>query len=468
MISKLLIKNSLLLSIAPFLPKVISIILLPIMTKYLTDVDFGISATISAYSQSIGAFSMLGMTIVLQNSFYKEPNLYLLFWRQVYGFLKLWMIVFAVLQSLLLYFIIPDEASDNKWIIIFLTVFSNVLFGPTGTIGNSYYIYSKQAYPIVWRSILASLITILTSFILIVYLRLGYMGWYISAFVGTFFSNTTYWYVVNVKLKIRPIYRFSLKEIKDALAVSTPTIPHYYSIYLLESSGRMVMDQNNISQGEIGKISITQQFGDMFQSGMTGLNNAISPYIMQSLKNDEQNTIWKLGLVFVTLIFCLAFLLALWSKEIFCLLLSNDTLKSSYPYFITYIMALCYRPMYLIVSNYYFFYERTQQLLLISFSSGILAFIIYFIFTPKFGIWAFLIGYYIANLYFGYSGYLFSAYKKNTTIKFPVLFIIFMQLFLTACAYILVNLLIIKIIVTAILISILIYIIIKNLNDFKV
>jgi O-antigen/teichoic acid export membrane protein len=467
MISKLLIKNSLLLSIAPFLPKVISIILLPVMTKYLTDVDFGISATISAYSQSIGAFSMLGMNVVLQNSFFKEPNQYLLFWRQVYGFLKLWMIVFAVLQSLLLYFIIPDVASDNKWIIIFLTVFSNVLFGPTGTIGNSYYIYSKQAFPIVWRSILASLITILTSFILIVYLRLGYMGWYVSAFVGTFFSNTTYWYVVNIKLKIRPIYRFSLQAIKNALAVSTPTIPHYYSIYLLESSGRMIMDQNNISQGEIGKISITQQFGDMFQSGMTGLNNAISPYIMQSLKNDEQNTIRKLGLVFVALIFGLAFLLALWSKEIFYILLSNDTLKSSYPYFIIYIMALCYRPMYLIVSYYYFFYERTKQLLLISFSSGFLAFIIYLIFTPKFGIWAFLIGYYIANLYFGYSGYLFSAYKKNTTIKFPILFIIFIQLFLTACAYILVNLMIIKIIVTVILISILIPVIIKSIDDFK-
>jgi O-antigen/teichoic acid export membrane protein len=465
--SKLLFKNSLLLGLAPFLPKVIGVFLLPIMTKYLTDVDFGISATIAAYSQAISAFSVLGMNVVLQNTFYKHPYYYKYVWRQVYGFLKIWMIVFAGIQSMLLYYTIPVEAIENKWLIIFLSIFSNVLFGPVATIGSSYYIFSKQAFPLVWRSVLTSLITILASFVLIVYLRLGYMGWYVSTFIGMFVSNTTYWHVVNKQLNLKPIYKFRLRTIWKALSISTPTIPHYYSIYLLESSGRMVLDQNSVSQSEIGRLSIVQQLGDMFQIGMTGLNNAISPYIMQSLKDDSQDLIRKFTGIFVTIVFSLAFLLALWSKEIFSLLLSNDSLKSSYPYFIIYIMALCHRPMYLIVSYYYFFYEKTKQILFISFTAGVMAFIFYVGFVPKFGLWAVVIGFYLSNLYFGYSGFFYGPYKTHSFVNIPVIPILFAQLLLTISAFILVNYTLIKFFVTLIFIVLLFVIIYQNRNVFK-
>ena len=96
----LIIKNSALFTIAPLLPKVINVLLMPILTRYLTEVDFGISGTISAYTQAIGAFSVLGLGVVLLNSFYKTPLEYKELWRQIYGFLNLWMIM-AILESLL-------------------------------------------------------------------------------------------------------------------------------------------------------------------------------------------------------------------------------------------------------------------------------------------------------------------------------------------------------------------------------
>ena len=81
--NKTLIKNSLLFSIAPFLPKIINVLLLPIMTAYLTDVDFGIAGTISAYTNAIGAFATLGLTVVLMNSFFKTPLEYKEKWRNI-------------------------------------------------------------------------------------------------------------------------------------------------------------------------------------------------------------------------------------------------------------------------------------------------------------------------------------------------------------------------------------------------
>lgn len=458
----LILKNGLLFTLAPFLPQAVNVLLLPIMTKYLTDVDYGISATITAYSSAIGAFSTLGLTVVLMNSFYKDPTSYKETWRQIYGFLSIWMIFFALLQAVLLYFFIPEEAASNRWLIILLTNFSTVLFGPVGTIGNLYYVYSKQSIPVIWRSITASILTIITDFVLIVYFQWGYMGWYVGSFVGTFFTNMSYWFVVNVKLGIKPILRFEKETIKHALKVGIPTIPHYYTNYLLEGSGKMVLDQFGVSKGEIGRLSVGQQFGNMINQGMQGMNQAISPFIMNSIKSGNESVIKKITLAFTTLIFVLIFIVALWSKEIFQLLLSNESLSSAYNYFIVYVMALCYRPMYFACSYYYFYYEHTKQLLLITFLSGCIALVLYIVLTPFMGIWGFLIGHFVACLYYGYSGYFYGGYKNHSTSKIPVILILLVHLMLTLTAYFMVEMLTVKIIVSVILAGIAAIVFFKN------
>ena len=461
-----IIKNSALFTIAPLLPKVINVFLMPIMTRYLTAVDFGISGTISAYTQAISAFSVLGLGVVLLNSFYKTPLEYKNLWKQIYGFLNIWMIVYAICQAVLLYFIIPEEAIDNRWWIIILTNFSTVFFGPVSTIGAGYYQYNKQAFPVVWRSIMASIITIIVDFLLIVYLRWGYMGWYVGTFAGHFFSNASYWYVVNFKLGLRPTYKINWSEVKHSLSVSIPTIPHYYTHYLLEGSGRMVQDQYGVPQSEIGKVSITQQIGGVFSMVMMGMDKALSPFFMQYIKEEKENTARKLGLIYVAVVFMGAFVVAVWSKEIFDILISNDALKTAYPLCIAYIMAICYRPMYVIAARYNFYYEKTKQLLLITFIAGIIAIILYIILTPLIGIWGFLVGHYIACLYYGYSGFFYSCYREHSKMRFPYLLILFIQLVLTAISFVLVGLFWVKTIVTVIMGIAMGILIIKNKHYF--
>jgi O-antigen/teichoic acid export membrane protein len=462
-----IIKNGALFTIAPFLPKIINVFLLPIMTRYLTDVDFGIAGTISAYTGAIGAFSTLGLQVVLQNSFFKTPIEYKDIWRQIYGFLKCWMILFALMQSIILFLFIPEEAEENKWMIIFLSQFSTVLFGPTGTIGNAYYIYTKKSVPVVWRSVTASVLTIIIDFILIVYLRLGYLGWYIGTFAGSFFTNASYWYVVNRNLQLYPDYKFQWQVIKHSLSVALPTVPHYYTTFLLEGSGRLVLDRYNISQAQIGKISISQQMGDIFNHAIQGCNNAISPFQMEALRENNSKRINTIATLFAALVFSAVFMLAIWSKELFYFLLSNESLQSSYNYFILYIMAFCYRPMYLTVSYYYFFYERTKQLLFISFTSGFIAIFLYIILTPFWGVWSFLIGHYISCVFYGYSGYFFKGYREKESNRLRVIWFLFIQLFLTVIAFYIVEFLWVKSLLTLFFIIIVGFIFFKFRHVFK-
>jgi O-antigen/teichoic acid export membrane protein len=136
---KKLLSHSAIYGLAPSIPKIAGIFVLPIITKYLTNVDFGIAGTIAAYTGAISVFSTLGFNIVLTTSFYKHPYQYKWLWRQIYGFLQYWMVVFAVIQSIMLYFIIPVEAQEHKWEIIFYTNFATVFFGATSLLGTLQY-----------------------------------------------------------------------------------------------------------------------------------------------------------------------------------------------------------------------------------------------------------------------------------------------------------------------------------------
>jgi len=450
---KTLVKNGLLFSLAPFLPKVVSVFLLPIMTKYLTATDYGIAGTIAAYSQSIGALSTLGLSIVLMNSFYKDPENYKETWRKIYGFLNCWMVVYALMQTAILYYCIPNEALENRWWIIILTNITTVLFGPTAQIGSSYFTYNKQSVPVVWRSIVASLITMLSTFVLVVYMQTGYMGWYIGGFIGTLFSNATYWPVVNLKLGLKPTYKFEVKELKHQLSVSMPTIPHYYSTYMMEGSGRMVLDQYGEKQSKIGQLSISQTIGDMYQVALTGINQAVSPYFMTFIRNADWRKYKILAYLFIGIVFSSAFLISIWSKEIFAILLSNKELAEAYPYAIIYIMAFCYRPLYVVSTNFNFYHEKTKQLLYITFASGVFAIVFYFVFTPLWGIWAFLIGHYVACLYMGYSAFFYSCYREYSPLNLHQILFFIVQLTITGIAFYIKDMLILKIVVTAILLA---------------
>jgi len=78
---KKLFSHSLIYGLAPQISKIAGIFALPIITKDLTDIDFGIWGTTMAYFGSLQALLLLGLTVVISNSFFKMPSQYKWLWR---------------------------------------------------------------------------------------------------------------------------------------------------------------------------------------------------------------------------------------------------------------------------------------------------------------------------------------------------------------------------------------------------
>src|SRR5690606_4843929 len=108
--------------LAPQVVKIAHVLVLPIITPFLTATDFGVFGVITAVIGSVSVFSSLGLNVILANSFVKSPNHFRWLWRQIYGFLILWNVFYAFIVALVVYLFIPQEVKEHATQIILLNV----------------------------------------------------------------------------------------------------------------------------------------------------------------------------------------------------------------------------------------------------------------------------------------------------------------------------------------------------------
>lgn len=415
---KKLFSHTAIYGLAPQITKVASFFSLPLITQELTELDYGVAGVLTAYTSAIAVLSFLGLRVVLVNSFFKSPKQYKWAWRQIYGFLTLWNIIYAVILGALIYVIIPAEAYEQRWLIVLLHVGPIVFFGPTGNICSTYYQLCQKPMQIAIRSVIFGFLSIGLNVLFIVHYKMGFMGWFWSSFIVGILRNISFYYPLNFILKLTPIFNFKWRYIKSALRISLPMAPHYYSGYLLNSSDKMVMDFTGISTANIGRYNVAYTVGNFTNTLGTASGLAIGPMVTKFYKEGKDLAASKLIFILQIAFLCITFLLSLWMKEAFRFLIRNETLAEMYYLGIIIVMAYNYRPMYLGVSTNYMFNEKTNIMWKITLGAGLINVILNLIFLPLFGFETAAITTFFAYMYMGYSGYYFKVFKQISDVDY--------------------------------------------------
>ncbi|HUH18926.1 lipopolysaccharide biosynthesis protein [Albibacterium sp.] len=432
---KKLFSHTAIYGLAPQIPRIVSIFTLPIITKYLTEIDFGVYGVITAIAGGVAVLGNLGLNVILSNSFFKNPGQYKWGWRQIYGFLMLWNYPFAILLGILLYFFIPVEASENALYIILLNVLPVVFFGPTMVLGNMYYQLKQQPTQIAIRSVIAGILGIVLNVYFIAVLRLGYMGWFLSGCISTMLVQASYWWPLNKKLEIKPIFNFKWRYIRNSLKIALPTVPHYYSSYLLDISDRAVMKIVGVNTGDIGKYNAAYTVANIVQKVGVAAGKAVSPMLYQTYKDNDEHAARKLIFILQIIFLCMTFILSIWLKEIFMFLIKNEELAQVYPLGIIIIMAYNYRPMYLGANNRLFYHEKTKVLLKVTFIAGFMNLLLNLALIKYFGYQVAAYTTFAALMYMGYAGYFLKDYKETETLNYYPLLWLFLTILLTVISY---------------------------------
>lgn len=436
---KKLASHTLIYGLSPYLPRILGLFILPIITKDLTILDYGIYGVILAYVGAVEVLKDLGLNMILYNSFTKMPHQFKWMWRSIYGFLTIWNWGYAVIAAALIYLIVPPEAFKNVWSIVALNLLPIVLFGPTQLIGRVYFQMREKPIEIAIRTVIFGVLTIILNLITISYLKLGYMGWFWSSCIVGLLTNISFWYPVNIKYKLKPIFNFKWRLIKNNLRVSLPTVPHYYSNYIIQSSDKAILSAMNVSTNDIGGYNFAGTFGGLFGQLGNAIGQAARPLFNTYYKLNNYRKVREIIFVLQLLFFTLTFMTSLWLKEVFILLVNNKELAATYPIAIILIMAVNYRPMYFGSVNVLMYGEKTKKLLFVTFIASVMCVLLNFFLIPFWGTWAAVFSTYVSFMYMGYSGYFLREFKVVDVPFYPLAWLA-ATLVLTVLAYFAVEL----------------------------
>lgn len=413
--------NSLIYAIGPQIPKIVSILMLPILTPNLSSKDYGIFGIIAAYTAALSALTDLGLTSVLSVSYYKYPRRFRFFWNKLFTIITVWSIPLALLNACVIYFSLPIEEKPNFIMISLLYCTPIMLFSPTKFVGRKYFQLAQQPLPVVSINVMSALAGIIANYLTIAVWKMGYLGWFIGGFVVSLTTFLPYVYYQLKRIKINFDFGFNYKWLKRILIISLPVLPHYYSVYLLNSSDRLVLDWYGVSMDEIGIYSLAYTLGGYFALVGTALADAAGPmYIQLFSSNKQEDEIKARNLTFIMQIFitATAFIASLWMKEAYLILIKNESLQQGYEMAIIILMSYVYYPMYFgPISKLQYLY-KTKELWKISLLAGIFNIVLNIIFVPMFGIWAAVLSTFAAMMFMAFRGYSIKTFIENNPVNY--------------------------------------------------
>ncbi len=432
---KKIFSDSVIYGLAPQIPRLASFLILPFITPFLSESDYGIFGIVTSYVAMLAALKDLGLRVVLSNTFFKHNNHIVKIWGQIYGFLYIWNFAFSLLVGLVLYFIIPKEAVENRWLIIILNIFPIVFFGQTSSLGQLLYQLKKKPFQVGIRAAIIGSLAVVLNYYTIAILKLGYLGFFWSTFFSITIANLSYWLPLNFRERVKPIFCFKWRFIRDCLKIGLPVVPHNIAGYFQSSSDRIVMERLNVSTPEIGSYSFAANFGNLYSSVNTAINTAVNPYMLEYYKNEEDLKARNIVFLWQVFILFICFISCIWLKEIFQLLIKNDSLATLYPITIILIMAQAYRPMSAGSLKKLFFLNKTNQLFKVTLTAGIVNVVANLIFIPIYGYVFAVFSTYFTYLLQGYIFYVFKSFKEANSVKFYPLIWISLQIGLSIIVY---------------------------------
>lgn len=409
MSTRKIVTNTIYYGVVPKLTMLLSIVMLPLTTPFLTTYDYGVYGVLTSYTSIFVSLAPLGLHVHLTNSFFEIPRHYNLVWGRVLMLMLLSSLCFGLLNMAILLFTLPMGFS---WEGLALCLVGSVpiFLMANGLLAQHIFPLVERPKPLVFTNLSGGVLGMLVSFVLIYWFRQGYWGLISSGFISTVFVFTVFVKFVWHDFDIRPIWDRNKYRVRHMLKIALPLVPHTLGFVLLTSSARIVMSQYHISYDEIGLFSHGSTMGDYAVVITSALALALMPQIQRTFRNSDFYSYRKLYFLCQAVALVTSFLICIWMPEIYSLLIRNASLAQSCDIACLLCFANVVYSFYVFMSAPAFIEKNTMQILWLVFVPGILNFVLCYMLIPIFGyraaIWStiasywsqlsipFLVGYY--------------------------------------------------------------------------
>lgn len=358
-ISNTLFGSSLLYTATNVLNAGINLLLIPVLTRHISPSEYGILAIFSLLITFITPF--VGMNIhgaITRKYFQNDDTDFNKYVGSCFSILIISTVLVFIIITIFKNILIDITDLDYRTIVFVILIcfgqFINL------TLLSLWQVTKKVLNYAIFQVIFAS-VNIGLSIFFVVQWKYGWEGRVYGQLTATVFMAIVALYILLKNNLIQ--LSVNKKYIAHALRFSLPLIPHSIGAVVISMSDRFII-KDLLGLKETGLYMLAYQFASVLSILTSAFNNAYIPWLFERLnRNDDYMNFKIVRLTYILmagLIFLFIILVAL--TKLFIPYFITDDYLLSFKYMPLLLLSFVFNGMYLLVTNYLFYAEKTKVL----------------------------------------------------------------------------------------------------------
>ena len=376
-------RNVALYTTGEIIPRVLSFLLLPVLTKYLSTSDYGISSYINTIATFLYVLTTLSVNSYALRTYYKvnsESGKKKLI-GNIFVFLCGWGLIMLLLEALLFPILLNTFKIKVPFYPYFLLGLIINFFDVTSVIPLITYRVNEDAKGFVILSVGRTLLQYLVILLLIVYFKMGLLG----SFLGRLIASLPFFLIYVSIIKKRGIFTIDVQQIKDALRFSLPLLPGALSYLVISMFDRIILERY-VSLSALGIYSVAFTLSLTLNIVIQGLYRSFEQKIFREHNtNDYLDKVDKLYKIYIAALYIPAFCVILFSKEILFFFASKQYFSAAN--YVSYlVVAVIVSGINTFAGTLLIADNKRNVISYSSFTAAILSFIINLVFIKYYGV----------------------------------------------------------------------------------
>ncbi len=377
------ITNAALYSVGEIIPRILSFLLLPLLTRYLTPSDYGITGYITTTVTFLYVLTILSVNTYALRSYYKitseaEQKKLL---GNIFLFLTMWGFIMLCIEVLALPVLLSTFSVKVPFYPYFLLGLIINFFDVISVVPLIAYRVNEDAKRFVFLSVGRTIIQYILMVIFVVHYNMGLYGSYLGRLAGCIPFAVIYFLIIRTK----GIFYFNKQQIKDALTFSLPLLPGALSYLVISILDRIILERY-VSLYELGIYSIASTLALTLNIVILGMYRSFEQKIFRA-HNEKgyKELVDKLYRIYITLLYISGFMMIVFAKEIL-VFFTTSKYHSAEEYIAYLTLAVIISGMNTFLSTLLIADNNRKVVSYASFASAIISFIINLLLIKYFGV----------------------------------------------------------------------------------
>jgi len=353
--TRLLSKNIIIYGGTNALKSLVPLLMLPILTAYLSLSDFGLLSLIETTILFVTPFILLNINAAINVEYFKVNHNTLK--EYVTNALLLSFIAFCIIFGL--FFTLQELLSSmlhiKSALILWVVVFSGLRVVTTVVLGL--YQSRQESFKFAIYTLTQTIIDFTLSYVFVVVYKLGYIGRLEGTYISFFIFSSIGIYLLY---KMDYLTKVTFKYTKDILNFGLPLIPHALSGTIMAMSDRYFISYF-VGNDQVGLYTIAYQISALMLLVSISVNQAWSPMLFKLLKEKNIKQVYKFT-IYLFILFSLVAMIGYFLRDVLFYIFVDEKFYMAKEYFGWLLLGFFFQSLYFLVTNILFFEKKTKLL----------------------------------------------------------------------------------------------------------